>query len=1024
MSKASHNIRLRPILWIVLFCFGLLISTNGQQSSQNSNTQAATAEKDTVIKIGVDEVRLDAVVVDRNGRQITDLTADDFEIYQDGKPQKIIYSKYITDNQAPPGKQVVSPKEVPSPSPTLKGSRPVPPISSPPLKPEQVRRTIVFLVDDLSMTFEDVVRARASLRKFVVAQMLPGDLVAIMQTKGWSAGLQPFSSDRKQLLAMIDTIRYSVFRTLKSRPVGIPQIYSVPFCIQALQDMPGRKFLLILSPQVLLSRCANADIFNRLADAALRAGVVIHTLDMAGVTIDLRRSDGFPLDAESSPTESIMWLKAGAPSLIVPEGTPTIAETQIARARERILLNELPLSQKTGGLFLTGNNFFAYGIGDVAEQMKGYYLLSYIPPPDTFRSDDQRIYHKIRIKVKRPGCEVRARDGFYGSRDVPWAPVKDQNFLIAAMFSPFKYNDLKLNLASGYIDDPQKGYMLRAWLHLDGKRLTFKGKDRIRSISLEAVAVTSDIKGVVQDSGNMRIAFPVGDEDIQWIREHGLKFSLLLPAKRPGSYYVRAAVKDLASGTIGSAYQFLEIPDLKKDGLSLSSIFIVNRDEDATWIQSGVKKESQSNFNLTQQSADGSRAFRIYQPGEEFDYAAVIYNAKGSENLKPDLEYQFVLYKDGSEIVKSLPASVDTRPVNDFGRIPIRRRLMLDSSMQPGNYTLQLVITDKRAKENSVAAQTLEFEIAAKTLGPEITAKSSATKDSQAPLIMEWPAETKNKTVIEMTPEEIRRFDPELSRLKFTERQDELAPILEKVGDRVVAFFRDFSNTASKERIDLGRIQNTPEMTFGLYKLIPVAKNMVKHFNYFILPGSGKPGISWVEDRADKENRSVNQEATPGFIMSSGYAGLCIYLHPTHQPNSFFRYLGRERRKPYAHVIAFAQKPESGDYLAQYSDMGSMIKVRYTVQGFVWIDPENDQIIRIRTSMLQPEKEGTLEDTMTDVRYEKVLFDNPRREFWLPKEVNVRWKFPNWTYFNRHQYSDYHLFSVESGYKITKPQVN
>jgi hypothetical protein len=44
-----------------------------------------TESRNFAVKVDVDEVQLDAVVLDWRGRQITDLTADDFEIYQDGK---------------------------------------------------------------------------------------------------------------------------------------------------------------------------------------------------------------------------------------------------------------------------------------------------------------------------------------------------------------------------------------------------------------------------------------------------------------------------------------------------------------------------------------------------------------------------------------------------------------------------------------------------------------------------------------------------------------------------------------------------------------------------------------------------------------------------------------------------------------------------------------------------------------------------------------------------------------------------
>jgi hypothetical protein len=124
-----------------------------------------------------------------------------------------------------------------------------------------------------------------------------------------------------------------------------------------------------------------------------------------------------------------------------------------------------------------------------------------------------------------------------------------------------------------------------------------------------------------------------------------------------------------------------------------------------------------------------------------------------------------------------------------------------------------------------------------------------------------------------------------------------------------------------------------------------------------------------------------------------------------------------------AHVIAFAQKPEVADYLAEYSDVGLSISTRFLVQGFIWLDPDTCQITRMRTGMMLPEKETVLRDQVTEIYYMKVQFDDIHKEFWLPREVTVRWELPNLAFINRHRYSNYRLFSVESEYKISKPEV-
>jgi hypothetical protein len=282
------------------------------------------------------------------------------------------------------------------------------------------------------------------------------------------------------------------------------------------------------------------------------------------------------------------------------------------------------------------------------------------------------------------------------------------------IFSPFRYNDLKINLAFGYIDDAPKGYLLRSWLHVDAGKLSIvEEQNGAGAIHLDISCVTSDVNDYMEGAGILKYAFRIKKENIAWVRKHGLKFSVSFPVKTPGAYYVRAAVKDPDSGKMGSAYQFMEIPDLKKHRLSLSSIFVIDREEDAAWIQTRTTSKSQSELQPDmRRDPRRSPAFRSFLPGESFEYMAVVYNAKSKDGVSPDLESQYILYRDGGELFKSERESLELSGVSDFKRIPIRKKVFLDAAAQPGDYALQLIVTDKQAKgKYSIATQAVDFEI-------------------------------------------------------------------------------------------------------------------------------------------------------------------------------------------------------------------------------------------------------------------------------------------------------------------------
>ncbi|HEY0170257.1 MAG TPA: VWA domain-containing protein, partial [Pyrinomonadaceae bacterium] len=153
------------------------------------------ADADDVVRITTNLVQLDAVVTDKQGRQVTDLKADEFEVLVDGKPQALTHFSYVSNVGAT--RPAAAADAAPGPG--------APPAR---LRPEQVRRTVAFVFNDLQMSWESVHHARRAIKKFVDEQMEPGDLVAIIPTSGGSGALQQFTSDKRLLGAAVKNLRW------------------------------------------------------------------------------------------------------------------------------------------------------------------------------------------------------------------------------------------------------------------------------------------------------------------------------------------------------------------------------------------------------------------------------------------------------------------------------------------------------------------------------------------------------------------------------------------------------------------------------------------------------------------------------------------------------------------------------------------------------------------------------------------------------------------------------------------------
>ena len=153
-----------------------------------------------VVKISTNLIQLDVTVTDKSGKIVGDLKPDDFEIYENGEKQDI--SNFLFVSAAGTRAEAV------------KNRKDAPGIPPPPrtIRAEQVRRTIALVVDDLTLSFESAVRVRQALKKYVDEQMNDGDLVAIIRTGGGVGALQQFTSNKQQLYAAIERVRWSARR--------------------------------------------------------------------------------------------------------------------------------------------------------------------------------------------------------------------------------------------------------------------------------------------------------------------------------------------------------------------------------------------------------------------------------------------------------------------------------------------------------------------------------------------------------------------------------------------------------------------------------------------------------------------------------------------------------------------------------------------------------------------------------------------------------------------------------------------
>ena len=687
---------------------------------------AQSQAPDTVIRINVNLVQVDAVVTDSKDKPVSDLKKEDFEILQDGKPQVITNFSYITTrpvtiaNAPAPPRPTAQARNTPSPP-----SMPVK--MSDPRRPN--RRTIALVVDDLGLSFESIARLRSTLKKFVDTEMQPGDLVAVIRTSAGMGSLQQFTSDKRLLYAAIDHVKYnalgrvgvSSFAPLTgANDSGIDttsfdeereQIFSagtmnaINYVVEGLKELPGRKSVILFSENMRMFFSDGMsqrvmDATKRLTDAANRASVVISAIDPRGLMTT---------------------------SLTAADNTRGMSAQDISRVplrRSQYLFDSqqgmFTLAAETGGLFMHDTNDIDGALRRVVDDGNGYYLIGYHPSAATFDvKTGQARYHSIKVRVKRPGLTVRSRTGFMGTSDQAPAPVAHtrQAEIAHALISPFSTGALHVRLTTLFSNAAKAGSFINAMLYIDARELKFEDEpDDWHKAVIDIVALTFGDNGQAEDTSDKTFTIRLKGNTYQRSLKQGLIYSVHHPVKKPGAYQMRVVLRDAGTEEVGSATQFIEVPDVNKGRLALSGI-VLKAD-----VQQQQAQQPQANPDLGAEHQEGQMndtdtmggpAVRIFKAGTPIMYGYQILNAQEDSARKPELEVQTRLFRDGTQIYEGKPTPLpSSSPQPDPKHMIGGGRLKLGDKIAPGDYVLQVIVTDKLAKEKyRVATQSMDFEI-------------------------------------------------------------------------------------------------------------------------------------------------------------------------------------------------------------------------------------------------------------------------------------------------------------------------
>jgi VWFA-related protein len=690
-----------------------------------------------VVSVNADLVQADVIVLDRQGRFVDNLTRDDFVLGVDGRPQAFAFFERITVGSIDEEAQL----ELARGGGGKTGAA---------VRPLDRGRSVFFFVDDFHLTPTSTQQVRAQLRRFIEHDLGQNDQMAIYSATGQIGFLQQLTGERAVLHAAVERIKpgpavsdyqlppMSVYQALaikqgdrdlldyfaaqiakretadqrpsqtnspidQARPQVLARantllqqaadatsktLFSLESLIKPAAALPGRKLVFFLSDGFYLDQTGNSALgqLRRVANAAARAGVVIYALDTSGISPDPLGPDA---NQTADPTGRLLRASLGA----------TTAAQDPLNA----------LSADTGGRAFLNSNELSVGVADALQETARYYLLVWQPAEAEARARD---FGRITVSVKgHPEYKVLVRRGYFrldtdalprvlAARHRPQpdaAPTPTRATapeLISAIVAPYPASALPMALSLSYQDVPSIGSVVTASILVDGAELSFDATPGQPAAVVEVAGVVFNTTGqqVASFKNQLNLSAGAGGQRPEGWRGIVSQYNVQLT---PGLYQVRGAARDVRAGRLGSAMQWIEIPDLAARRLALASLQLSER--------VAVKTAQAETRQVLRPSIDARFAAR-----SALRFHTYVYNAARDGRGQPDVVLQVQIFRDNQPVVTAPVRALQTRGATDPARLPYEAELPLDT-LTTGRYQLRVTAVDRLAK--TTATQRINFEV-------------------------------------------------------------------------------------------------------------------------------------------------------------------------------------------------------------------------------------------------------------------------------------------------------------------------
>ena len=706
------------------------------QTTQNKKP----AGEDDVVRVRTDLVQTDVMVFDKQGRFVSGLNLADFELRIDGKSQPVQFFERITAGSADEEVQLSAARGRPA---ATKGKEP------PNTVPLDRGRTVFFYVDDLHLSARDIVPTRKVLLRFIEKDMGQNDAAAITSVTGQIGFLQQLTDNKAVLRAAVgrlnarpyvvtdgdrppmteyqalkverydrELVDFYVEQIIREFPgttrqsaesqvhgrahtilaqaanIATRTLATLESLVKTYSKLSGRKLLFFISAGFFVDEqnSDSSERLRRITSAAARSGVVIYSMDARGLVASL--SD------------------ASSPVAFDPSG-----RVERSSSGELIASQDAmnALARDTGGRPIFNTNALDVGLSKALKETSVYYLLAWRPEqPAQARPKFRRIAVTI---PSHPELTVRVRQGFFDvepAANVSRTKVKEQAkpanppqaVLGEALNAVYPNVELPVALTLNYMNQAEKGPLLTSSLQIQTESLVSVTEAGTEKAILDIIGAIYNDQGKVGAHFADRLAVPA--TSIEKMRQLGqdiiYSYPVFLP---PGLYQMRVAVRDASSGKIGTANEWIEIPNLASRQLTLSSLIAGERAPQANANASGSNTGNAP--SPSEPELAPLRIDRRFHRNSFLRFLVYVYNAaRAVSDSKPDVAVQIQILRDQQPVLATPLKKLSTEGVLQLDQLPYAADVSLEG-LAAGRYVLHVTTIDRVSKTS--ASQAMRFEI-------------------------------------------------------------------------------------------------------------------------------------------------------------------------------------------------------------------------------------------------------------------------------------------------------------------------